>query len=75
MTQDEFTAKYRPLLLGWMTECFAMRAIAPSAFGMMMDGKYQNLERLLLQMFIDAQPKPAPARVIPEGPVVGVKRA
>ena len=60
MTQEEFTNKWRPHILGWLTECWAARKLAPSEFGMLADRQASALALHLNKMFNDAQPKPSP---------------
>ena len=53
MTDEEFVLKYRPLLLHYLSDCWAMRREAPSTFGMLMDQQIQSLNVVLHQMIRD----------------------
>lgn len=59
MTRDEFIAKWRPVMLGWMGEAWALRKLAPSEFGMEMDRQIYQMGRILDSMYAELHPKPS----------------
>ncbi len=71
MTLDTFCDKFRPILLGLMTEAYCFRKLPPSEFGMVMDAQHTRLAAILRQMFHALQaetPKPPaapPPRLVP----------
>lgn len=77
MTREELIRKHQRLLMGFRTECYCVRKMAPSEFGMDVERQWVNVKNELEQMlkeFMDAKqvngqtPRPATA-VVP-----GVKR-
>ena len=64
MTDEEFVLKYRPLLLHYLADCWAVRKEAPSAIGLLMDVQMQSLNVLLYQMFKDLRPQETPAPTV-----------
>ena len=50
MTADECVSKFRPVMLGWLSEAYCMRKVMQSEFGQLMDQQYAKLELILRQV-------------------------
>ena len=60
MTREEFHSKYRPHLLGILADCYAIRKMPPSEFGMEVDRHLSKVTALLTSMYNDLAPKEVP---------------
>lgn len=55
MTTEQFITRFRPALLGWLTDAYACRKLNPSDFGQLVDSQVGRLESLLRQMWAAAR--------------------
>lgn len=62
MTREEFVTKYRPRLLLFVTEAWAVRREDARTLALALDGHHQDLRRLLGEMWADFNPPPEPAK-------------
>ena len=76
MTQDEFASKYRRQLLGFLADCFSVRKLAPSEFGMEVDRMHHEIAHMLKQMYFDLTTEKTNVQTtLPNGPPSNGPRA
>lgn len=56
MTEAEFTTKYRPRLLLFLTEAWAIRKEPPTELGQCIDLHAAQLKQLMREMYADLTP-------------------
>jgi len=65
MTREQFVSKYRHHMLGFLSECWALRRLEPSSFGMEVDRQLGRIERMLDGMARDLIPDEKPLNGTP----------
>lgn len=58
MTRDDFVAKYRPRLLLFIAEAWAVRREDTRTLGLVMDNHHRELRQLLAELWSDFNPEP-----------------
>lgn len=55
MDREELLRKYRPVLLGFLADCYASRRVPPSEFGMIVDDQSRKVDLIIDQIRKDCQ--------------------